>query len=99
MISLRERFQKLSRRQHLQRRIDLLGSSTHPYGRARVDSPEKAWIEAFQESEEVQDAIPIGSSEVAAAIAEAFRRGPNVANLAPHRSRIVDHLDKPASQQ
>lgn len=87
MVSLRERLQKLYTRQHLQRRIDLLvESSTHPYGRMKVNSYEEAKIEAFLTSEEV-DANPIGNSDVSAAIAEAFRRGHHVANFACHRDR------------
>jgi hypothetical protein len=74
MVSSRQRFQTLSRRQHLQRRIDqLVESSTHPYGRTRVESYEEGKIEALRDSEDVQ-ANPIGNRDVAAAIAEAFRR-------------------------
>ena len=74
VVSLLERFQKLSARQHLQRRIDLLvGNSS--YGRMKVEPNKKAWIDPFPDSEDVRDADPIGSSDVAAAIAEAFRRG------------------------
>jgi hypothetical protein len=74
VVSLLERFQKLSARQHLQRRIDLLvGNSS--YGRMKLEPNKKAWIDPFPDSEDVRDADPIGSSDVAAAIAEAFRRG------------------------
>ena len=73
MVSLPERFQKLSAR-HLQRRIDLLvGSSTYPNGRMGLEP--KAWIDPFPDSEEVRDADPISSSDVETAIAEAFHRG------------------------
>jgi hypothetical protein len=76
VVSLPERFQKLSARQHLQRRIDLLvGSSTHPSGRMELEPIKKAWIDPFPDSEDVRGTDPIGSSDVAAAIAEAFRRG------------------------
>jgi hypothetical protein len=71
---LLERFQKLSARQHLQRRIDLLvGNSS--YGRMKLEPNKKAWIDPFPDSEDVRDTDPIGSNDVAAAIAEAFRRG------------------------
>jgi hypothetical protein len=74
VVSLLERFQKLSARQHLQRRIDLLvGNSS--YGRMKLEPNKKAWVDPFPDSEDVRDADPIGSSDVAAAIAEAFRRG------------------------
>jgi hypothetical protein len=76
VVSLPERFQKVSARQHLQRRIDLLvASSTDPNGRMELEPNQKAWIDPFPDSEDVRDADPIGSSDVAAAIAEAFRRG------------------------
>jgi hypothetical protein len=76
VVSLLERFQKLSARQHLQRRIDLLvGNSTYPSGRMELEPNKKAWIDPFPDSEDVRDTDPIGSSDVAAAIAEAFRRG------------------------
>jgi hypothetical protein len=71
VVSLLERFQKLSARQHLQRRID----STYPSGRMELEPNKKAWIDPFPDSEDVRDTDPIGSSDVAAAIAEAFRRG------------------------
>jgi hypothetical protein len=85
MVSSRQRFQTLSRREHLQRRIDqLVESSTHPYGRTRVDSDAEAKIEALRDSEDVPDANSIGNSDVAAAIAEAFRRGHHAANVVRH---------------
>jgi len=71
MVSLPERFQKLSAR-HLQRRIDLLVGSS-PNGRMELEP--KAWIDPFPDSEEVRDADPISSSDVETAIAEAFHRG------------------------
>lgn len=64
MVSLPERFQKPLARQHLQRRIDLLAEPT-----------KRAWIDAFSESQETRDFDPIDSSDLAAAIANAFRRG------------------------
>jgi hypothetical protein len=76
VVSLPKRFQKLSARQHLQCRIDLLvGSSTYPSGTMELEPNKKAWIDPFPDSEDVWDTDPIGSSDVAAAIAEAFRRG------------------------
>ena len=75
VVSLLERFQKLSARQHLQRRIDLLVGNSSYYGRMKLEPNKKAWIDPFPDSEDVRDADPIGSSDVAAAIAEAFRRG------------------------
>jgi hypothetical protein len=85
MVSSRQRFQTLSRRERLQRRIDqLVESSTQPYARTRVDSYEEAKLEALRDGEDVQDANPIGNSDVAAAIAEAFRRGHQAANVAGH---------------
>jgi hypothetical protein len=84
MVSLRERLQKLYTRQHLQRRIDLLvESSTHPYGRMRVDSYEEAKIEAFLTSEEV-DANPIGS---VSGDCGSLSSGTPLANFARHRDR------------
>lgn len=66
-------FQKLSAR-HLQRRINLLaGSSAYPNGRMELEP--KAWIDPFPDNEKVRDADPISSSDVEAAIAEAFYRG------------------------
>jgi hypothetical protein len=50
----------------------------------RVDSDEGAKLEALRDSEDVQDANPIGNSDIAAAIAEAFRRGHQAANVARH---------------
>jgi hypothetical protein len=76
MVSLPERFQKLSARQYLQRRIDLqVGNSIYSSGRMELQPTTRAWIDAFPDSEEVRDADPIASSDVVAAIAEAFRRG------------------------
>jgi hypothetical protein len=40
-----------------------------------LEPNKKAWIDPFPDSEDVWDTDPIGSSDVAAAIAEAFRRG------------------------
>lgn len=83
MVSLRVQFHEHSRRQRLQRRIDLLvASSTRHYGRRAVQS---TWIDPFLDSEEMQDANPIGDSGLAEAIAEAFRRGQEVADTAGHR--------------
>jgi hypothetical protein len=50
----------------------------------RVDSNAEAKLEALRDSEDVPDANPIGNSDVAAAIAEAFRRGHQAANVAHH---------------
>ena len=68
MVSLLERIQKPSARQNLQRRIDqLVGSSSYP---SEMEF-ELKWIDPFPDTE---DADPIDSSGVAAAITEAFRR-------------------------
>jgi hypothetical protein len=76
VVSLPERFQKLSARQHLQRRIDMLvGNSAYPNGRMEPEPNKRAWVDSFPDSEEVRGADPIGSNDVAAAIADAFRRG------------------------
>jgi hypothetical protein len=64
MISLPEQFQKPLAKQHLQRRIDLL-----------AEPNKRAWIDAYSESQETREAGPIDSSDLAAAIADAFRRG------------------------
>ncbi len=83
MVSLRVRFHEHSRRQRLQRRIDLLvASSTHPYGRTAI---QRTWIDAFLDGEEMQDVNPIGDSDLIEAIAEAFRGGQKVADSAGYR--------------
>ena len=61
MVSLPEQFHKPLAKQHLQRRIDLLA--------------ERAWVDAYSENQEPRESGPIDSSDLAAAIADAFRRG------------------------
>jgi len=86
VVSLHERPPTRSVTQSLQRRIDLLiGSSTPPYTRKGLDPFDRGLIDPLLESTEVEDADPLVSSDVEAAITEAFRRGEEQGIFGRHR--------------
>ena len=53
----------------------MVESSTYPSDRMELEPNKEAWIDPLPDSEDVRDADPIGGSDVAATIADAFRQG------------------------